>query len=85
MIDQGRSQEAIELLTRAAGDSASPDIYDLLGDAYSQAKDYPNAEAAYRQAVAGDPDDPGHRHGMAQALLSEDKYAEALEQFNKLT
>src|ERR1700723_2315381 len=85
LIDQGRSQEAIELLTRAAGDSASPDIYDLLGDAYSQAKDYPNAEKAYQQAVAGDPDDPGHRHGLAQALLSEDKYAEALAQFNKLT
>jgi tetratricopeptide (TPR) repeat protein len=85
LIDQGRSQEAIELLTRAAGDSASPDIYDLLGDAYSQAKDFPNAEKAYQQAVAGDPDDPGHRHGLAQALLSEDKYAEALDQFNKLS
>jgi tetratricopeptide (TPR) repeat protein len=85
LIDEGRSQEAIELLTRAAGDTASPDIYDLLGDAYSQAKDYPKAEAAYQQAVAGDPDDPGHRHGLAQALLSEDKYTEALEQFNKLT
>jgi tetratricopeptide (TPR) repeat protein len=85
LIDQGRSQEAIELLTHAAGDTASPDIYDLLGDAYSQAKDYPNAEKAYRQAVAGDPDDPGHRHGLAQALLSQDKYAEALEQFNKLS
>jgi tetratricopeptide (TPR) repeat protein len=84
LIDQGRSQEAIDLLSHAAGDSASPDIYDLLGDAYSQAKDYPNAEKAYQQAVAGDPDDPGHRHGLAQALLSEDKYAEALEQFNKL-
>jgi tetratricopeptide (TPR) repeat protein len=85
LIDQGRSQEAIDLLTHAAGDTASPDIYDLLGDAYSQAKDYPNAEKAYRQAVNGDPDDPGHRHGLAQALLSQDKYADALEQFTKLT
>ena len=85
LIDQGRSQEAIDLLTRAAGDTASPDVYDLLGDAYSQAKDYAKAEGAYKQAIAGDPDDPGHRHGLAQALMSEDKYAEALEQFNKLT
>jgi tetratricopeptide (TPR) repeat protein len=85
LIDEGRSQEAIELLTRAAGDSASPDIYDLLGDAYAQAKDYPKAEQAYKQAVDGDPDDPGHRHGLAQVLLSEDKYAEALDQFNKLS
>ena len=84
LIDEGRSQEAIELLTRTAGDSASPDIYDLLGDAYSQAKDYPKAEDAYRKAIEVDPDDPGHRHGLAQALLSEDKYADALEQFKKL-
>ncbi len=85
LIDQGRSQEAVELLTHAASDTSSPDLYDLLGDAYSQAKDYSKAEQAYRQAIAGDPDDPGHRHGLAQALLSEDKYAEALEQFNKLS
>lgn len=85
LIDQGRSQDAIQLLSRAAGDSASPDIYDLLGDAYAQAKEYAKAEAAYKEAIAGDPDDPGHRHGLAQALMSEDKYAEALEQFNKLT
>ncbi|MFZ0786515.1 MAG: tetratricopeptide repeat protein [Candidatus Acidiferrales bacterium] len=85
LIDEGRSQEAIDLLTRSAGDSASPDIYDLLGDAYTQAKDYPKAEDAYRKAIELDPDDPGHRHGLAQALLSENKYAEALEQFKKLT
>jgi tetratricopeptide (TPR) repeat protein len=84
LIDEGRSQEAIDLLTRSAGDSASPDIYDLLGDAYTQAKDYPKAEDAYRKAIELDPDDPGHRHGLAQALLSENKYAEALEQFKKL-
>ena len=32
-----------------------------------------------------DPDDPGHRHGLAQALMAQDKYAEALEQYKKLT
>jgi tetratricopeptide (TPR) repeat protein len=84
LIDEGRSQEAIDLLTRTAGDSASPDIYDLLGDAYNQAKEYPKAEDAYRKAIELDPDDPGHRHGLAQALLSEDKYADALAQFKKL-
>lgn len=85
LIDEGRSQEATELLTHAAGDSASPDVYDLLGDAYSQSKDYAKAEAAYRKAVEGDPDDPGHRHGLAQALMEQGKYAEALEQFKKLS
>jgi len=73
LIDEGRSQDAVDLLSKAAGASSSPEIYDLLGDAYSQNKDYPHAEEAYRQAMEADPDDPGHRHGLAQALLSQDK------------
>ena len=85
LIDEGRPQEATDLLTRAAGEYASPDVYDLLGDAYTQSKNYPKAEEAYRKAVESDPDDPGHRHGLAQALMAQDKYAEALEQFKKLS
>jgi tetratricopeptide (TPR) repeat protein len=85
LIAEDRSQEAIGLLTQAAGDSASPEFYDLLGDAYSHTKDYARAEAAYRTAVEADPDDPGHRHGLAQALLAQGKYAGALEQFQKLS
>ena len=85
LIDEGKLQEAIELLKQSAVDSSSPDVYDLLGDAYTQAKDFPNAEQAYRNAVEQDPDDPGHRHGLANALLAQNKYAEAVEQFKKLT
>jgi tetratricopeptide (TPR) repeat protein len=84
LIDGGRSQEAIQLLEQAAGEGASPEVDDLLGDAYSQAKDYAHAEKAYAQAVEEDPDEPSHRHGLAQALTSEDKYAAALEQYKKL-
>jgi tetratricopeptide (TPR) repeat protein len=85
LVDEGRSQDAIDLLEKAAGDTSSPDAYDLLGDAYSQQKNYAKAEGAYRKSVEEDPDDPGHRHGLAQALLSQDKYAEALEQYTKLS
>jgi tetratricopeptide (TPR) repeat protein len=85
LMDEGRSQEAVKLLSDAAGESSSPEVYDLLGDAYSQAKDYPKAEDAYRKAVEEDPDDPGHLHGLAQALMAQDKYADALEQFKRLT
>ena len=84
LIDGGRYNEAVQLLQQAASDGASPEIFDLLGDAYSQAKDYANAEKAYRQAVDEDPDEPSHRHGLAQALTSQDKYAAALEQYKKL-
>jgi tetratricopeptide (TPR) repeat protein len=85
LIDEGRSQDAVDLLTQAAGDSASPEIYDLLGDAYSQSKNYTKSEDAYRKAVEEDPDDPGHLHGLAQALMAQNKYAEALEQYKRLT
>ena len=85
LIDEGRSQEAVKILSDAAGSSSSPEVYDLLGDAYAQAKDYPKSEEAYRKAAEEDPDDPGHLHGLAQALMEQDKYAEALEQFKKLS
>jgi len=85
LIDEGRSQEAVELLSKSAGSSSSPEIYDLLGDAYSQGKDFSKAENAYRKAVDADPDDAGHRHGLAQSLLSQEKYAAALEQFKRLS
>jgi len=85
LIDEGRSQEAITLLAQAADQFTSPDIYDLLGDAYSQSKQYAKAEDAYQKAVNLDPDDPGHRHGLADTLLTENKYQEALAQYKKLT
>jgi tetratricopeptide (TPR) repeat protein len=85
LIDEGRSQEAIALLAQVADQFASPGVYDLLGDAYSQAKQYPKAEDAYKKAVDMDPDDPGHRHGLADTLLTENKFADALEQYRKLT
>jgi tetratricopeptide (TPR) repeat protein len=85
LIDAGRSQDAIELLSQAAGGSSSPDVYDLLGDAYSQNKDFAKAEDAYRHAIELDPDDPGHHHGLAQALLSQDKYAAALDEYKRLS
>ena len=85
LVDEGRSQEAVTLLTQAAGESASPEVYDLLGDAYAQSKDYAKSEEAYRKAVEEDPDDPTHVHGLAQALMSQDKYAEALEQYKRLS
>src|ERR1700678_656871 len=85
LIDEGRSAEAVKILSDAAGSSSSPEVYDLLGDAYAQAKDYPKSEEAYRKAVDEDPDDPAHLHGLAQALMEQNKYAEALEQFKKLS
>lgn len=85
LIDEGHPEQAISLLTQATADSNSSDLYDLLGSAYAHAQDFGKAEAAYRQAIQQDPDDPGHRHGLAQALMAQGKYAAALEQYKKLS
>jgi tetratricopeptide (TPR) repeat protein len=85
LLDQNRSQEAIDILKQGASDTGDPGLYDLLGDAYSQAKQYPDAEEAYRKAIDSDPDDPGHIHGLAEALLAQNKYADAIEQYKRLT
>jgi tetratricopeptide (TPR) repeat protein len=85
LMDAGRSQEAVTLLSQAAEDSSSPDLYDMLGDAYSQQKDWPQAEEAYRKAIEQEPDEPTHRQGLAQALIAQNKYRDALAQFKKLS
>ena len=85
MMDEGRSKEAIDLLTNAAADLSSPDVEDLLGDAYAQEKQFDKAEDSYKKAVEMDPDEPSHHHGLADTLVAEQKYPEAIEQFKKLT
>jgi tetratricopeptide (TPR) repeat protein len=84
LTDEGRTQEAVNLLSQAASDSASPDLYDLLGSAYTQEKDWPRAEQAYEQAIAQDPDEPTYHQGLAEALIEQEKYPQALEQYKKL-
>src|SRR5271155_3561391 len=77
LMDEGRTPEAIELLTKAAALTTSPTLFDLLGDAYSQYHDY-------AKAVEGDPDAVSHRKELAQTLLTQEKFPEALEEFKKL-
>ena len=84
LMDEGRAPEAIELLTKAASMSTSPTLFDLLGDAYSQSHEYGKAEEAYKKAVDGDPDEVTHRKELAQTLLTEEKFPEALEEFKRL-
>ncbi len=84
LLDQNKSDEAIQLLQAVTAHSPSPVLYDLLGDAYTQTKDYSKAEEAYRQAVALDPSELTHLRGLGQTLLSEEKYPEALSVYQKL-
>jgi tetratricopeptide (TPR) repeat protein len=84
LLDQGKSDDAIQILQNMTSHSPSPTLYDLLGDAYTQTKDYGKAEAAYRKAVELDPTELTHMRGLGQTLLSEEKYPEALTVYQKL-
>src|SRR5258707_6997723 len=85
LMDEGKSAEAVTLLEAITAHSASPVLLDLLGDAYTQAHDLEKAEKAYRKAVELDPSELSHQRGLGQTLLAEEKYAEALKVYEKLS
>ena len=84
LLDENKSDEAINLLEGMAAHSTSPTLFDLLGDAYTQAHDLAKAEGAYRKAVDLDPSELSHMRGLAQTLFTEEKYPEALTAYEKL-
>jgi len=84
LLDQNKSEDAIQLLNGLIARSPSATLYDHLGDAYTQTHELEKAEAAYRKAVGLDPSELSHLRGLGQTLLSEEKYQEALTVFQKL-
>ena len=85
LLDEGKSQEAVSSLKVILQRAPTPRLWELLGDAYNQIHDLPNAEQAYRRASEAQPDDVNHRKELAQTLLTEEKFPEALEQYQRLT
>jgi tetratricopeptide (TPR) repeat protein len=85
LLDEGKSQEAVASLQGVLQRAPTPRLWELLGDAYNQVHDLPNAEQAYRKASEAQPDDINHRKELAQTLLAEEKFPEALEQFQRLS
>jgi len=84
LLDQGKSADAVVLLEGLTKRSPSPGLLDLLGDAHTQAKELAKAEQAYRKAMALDPSELSHQRGLAQTLLAEEKYSDALAAYQKL-
>ncbi len=84
LLDEGKSQEAIATLKGILDRAPTPRLWDLYGDAYTQIHDLTNAEQAYRKAAEAQPGDINHRRGLAQTLLNEEKYPDALEQYQRL-
>jgi tetratricopeptide (TPR) repeat protein len=85
LLDQNKADDAVKLLEGMTEHSSSATLLDLLGDAYTQTRDYAKAEASYRKAVELDPSELSHLRGLGQTLLSEEKYQEALTVYQKLS
>src|ERR1700676_1148126 len=81
LLDEGKSSEAVTLLEGMTNRTSSPMLFDLLGDAYTQTKDLPKAEQAYRKATELDPSELSHQRGLGQTLMSEENFPEALTAF----
>jgi len=84
LLDEGKSQEAVSSLQGILQRAPTPRLWELLGDAYNQIHDLQKAEQAYRRAADAQPDDINHRKELAQTLLTEEKFPEALEQYQRL-
>jgi tetratricopeptide (TPR) repeat protein len=85
LMDEGKSGEAVALLQEITAHSPTPVLLDLLGDAQTQAHDLSKAEEAYRKAAEIDPSEMSHQRGLGQTLLAEEKYAEALTVYQKIS
>jgi tetratricopeptide (TPR) repeat protein len=81
LLDEGKSEEAVNSLQAILQRAPTPRLWELLGDAYNQIHDLPNAEQAYRKASESQPGDMNHHKELAQTLLAEEKFPEALEQY----
>ncbi|HXE74840.1 MAG TPA: tetratricopeptide repeat protein [Candidatus Xenobia bacterium] len=82
--DKGDYQKAVELLTSATAESATPRLLASLAYAYEQAGNHDNAIDAYRRAVQLDPKNFELRRRLAEALLEGERLEEALTEFQEL-
>ena len=84
LLDEGKAQDAIQAVLPMTERAPSARLWDILGSAYLQAQDMAKAEEAYRKSVEAKPDDINHRRDLAQTLLNDEKFPEALEQYQQL-
>jgi len=79
--ESGDIAHAAKVIEEIAVDARSPKMEFALGAAYDQLKQPKNAIAAYQRAAALEPGDAHTLSALAQALLNDSQYDEALKQF----
>jgi tetratricopeptide (TPR) repeat protein len=78
LLDQGKFDEAIAILTEAiALKPKNGYAYELMGSAYRRKKDYPQADRYYRRAIELSPQDVTSYGGYLKSLVEQKRYAEA--------
>jgi len=85
LLDQGRGKEAVALINPIVKKGTSPEWSILLGEAYAKEHDYPSSEGACRLAVNLLPDNASARKCLGEALLLQENYKGALEQYQRLS
>ncbi len=82
--DKGEYQKAVELLTSATAESATPRLLASLAFAYEQAGNHDNAIDAYRRAVQLDSKNFELRRRLAEVLLEAERLDEAMTEYQEL-
>jgi tetratricopeptide (TPR) repeat protein len=82
--DEGATNKATELLKSVPEGRRSAKVYAALGSTYEQQKDYKNAIAAFRQAIAMDKDNLDAMRGLAQNLSNDNQIDAALDEYRTI-
>jgi len=82
--DEGANSKAAELLKSVPEARRSAKLYAALGSTYEQQKDYKNAIASFRQALAMDKENLDAMRGLAQNLANDNQIDAALDEYRTI-
>src|SRR5258707_2863836 len=82
--DEGANSKAAELLKSVPEGRRSAKLYVAMGTTYEQQKDYKNAIASFRQALAMDKENLDAMRGLAQNLANDNQIDAALDEYRRV-
>jgi tetratricopeptide (TPR) repeat protein len=85
LIQDDRPGEAVKLLAAVAERSPRPEWLEMLGEARIEAHDFAGAEQSCHRALESRAEDLRARKCLAQALLRQEKFAQALPEYQRLS